>query len=68
MTYKKVVDAIGPHVTKVAANAGHEFELHLTLQQMERGKSMVTKKLLQIIWMIWMIDKDRLPSCNLLKD
>ena len=52
MTYKKVVDAIVPHVSKVATNAGHEFELHLTLQQMERGKRMVTNKLLQIIWMI----------------
>ena len=29
MTYKKVGDAIGPHVSKVATDSGHEFELQL---------------------------------------
>ena len=44
MTYKKVAgeDAIGPHVSKVATDSGHEFELHLsyslTLQQNRGGK------------------------------
>ena len=36
MTYKKVGDAIGPHVSKAATDSGHEFELQLTLQQ-KRG-------------------------------
>ena len=49
MTYKKVAgeDAIGLHVSKVATDSGHEFELHLTLQQ-NRGGKVIAKKLLQI--------------------
>ena len=37
MTYKKVGDAIGPHVTKVATDSGHEFELPTYSAAKKRG-------------------------------
>ena len=58
MTYKKVAgeDAIGLHVSKVATDSGHEFELHLTLQQNRGGKVIAKKTLTDILYK--MIDVD----------